>query len=72
MFGFRGGESIETVARKRGYMQDAQKQWTFMTYYDLSTIKNEVQFAAMIKDRTGIPLTQATSDVQAWMQGKQF
>ncbi len=65
MFGFRGGESIETVARKKGYMQDAQKQWGFLTYFDLSTIKNDVQFASMIKDRTGIPLAQATNDVRA-------
>ncbi len=72
MFGFRGGESAETVARKKGYMQEAQKQWSFLTYFDLSTIKNEVQLASMVKDRTSIPLAQATSDVQAFTQGKQF
>ena len=72
MFGFRGGESVETVARKKGYMQEAQEQWSFLTGFDLSTIKNEVQFASMVKDRTGITEAQATRDVQAWMQGKQF
>jgi hypothetical protein len=72
MFGFRGGESVETVARKKGYMQEAQKQWGFLTGFDLSTIKNEVQLTSMVKDRTGITTAQATSDVQAWMQGKQF
>ena len=72
MFGFRGGESVETVARKKGYMQEAQKQWSGLTGVDLSTIKNEVQFASMVKDRTGITEAQATRDVQAWMQGKQF
>ena len=72
MFGFRGGESVETVARKKGYIQEAQKQWGFLTGFDLSTIKNEVQLASMVKDRTGITEAQATRDVQAWMQGKQF
>ena len=72
MFGFRGGESAETVARKKGYMRDAQQRWGFMTHFDLSTIKNEVQLSAMVKDRSGIPEAQARSDVQAWMQGKQF
>jgi hypothetical protein len=45
MFGFQGGESAGTVARKRGYMQDAQQRWGFMTNFDLSTIKNEVSSA---------------------------
>ena len=43
-----------------------------MTYFDLSTIKNEVQLSSMVKDRSGISQAQAKSDVQAWMQGKQF
>jgi hypothetical protein len=72
MFGFQGGESVETVARKKGYLQDAQQRWGFMTHFDLSSIKNEVQLSSMVKDRTGIPEAQAKSDVQAWMQGKQF
>jgi hypothetical protein len=72
MFGFQGGESVETVARKKGYLRDAQQRWGFMTHFDLSTIKNEVQLSSMVKDRTGIPEAQAKSDVQAWMQGKQF
>ena len=29
MFGFQGGESPDTVARKKGYMQDAQQRWGF-------------------------------------------
>jgi hypothetical protein len=72
MFGFQGGESADTVARKKGYLQDAQQRWGFMTHFDLSSIKNEVQLSSMVKDRTGIPEAQAKSDVQAWMQGKQF
>ena len=72
MFGFQGGESAGTVARKRGYMQDAQQRWVFMTNFDLSTIKNEVQLRSIVKDRSSIPEAQAKSDVQAWMEGKQF
>jgi len=72
MFGFQGGESAGTVARKRGYMQDAQQRWVFMTNFDLSTIKNEIQLSSMIKERSGISEAQAKSDVQAWMRGKEF
>jgi hypothetical protein len=72
MFGFQGGESADTVARKKGYMKDAQKQWGFLTNFDLSTIKNEIQLRTMVKDRSSISEAQAQSDVQAWMQGKQF
>ena len=72
MFGFSGGESAETVARKRGYMGEAQQRWRFLTNFDASTIKNEIQLTSMIKDRTGSTEPQAKQDVQAWMQGKQF
>ena len=37
MFGFRGGESADTVARKMGYMEDAQQRWPYLTNFDLST-----------------------------------
>ena len=72
MFGFQGGESADTVVRKKGYMQDAQRRWGFMTNFDLSTIKNEVQLSSMVKERSGISEAKARSDVQAWMRGKQF
>ena len=72
MFGFQGGESADAVARKKGYLRDAQERWGFMTHFDLSTIKNEVQLYSMVKDRSGISEGQAKSEVQAWMQGKQF
>jgi hypothetical protein len=72
MFGFQGGESAGTVARKKGYLRDAQERWGFMTHFDLSTIKNEVQLTSMVKGRSGISEGQAKSEVQAWMQGKQF
>jgi hypothetical protein len=72
MFGFQGGESVDIVARKKGYLRDAQERWGFMTHFDLSTIKNELQLSSMVKDRSGISEGQAKSEVQAWMQGKQF
>jgi hypothetical protein len=72
MFGFQGGESAGTVARKRDYMQDAQQRWGFMTNFDLSTIKNEVQLSTMVKERSGISEARAKNDVQAWMRGKEF
>lgn len=72
MFGFQGGESADTVARKRGYMKDAQRRWRFLTAFDLSTIKNESQLCAMVKIRSSISEDQAKKDVDAWMQGKQF
>jgi hypothetical protein len=59
MFGFSGGESAETVARKRGYMREAQQHWAFLTNFDASTIKNEIQLTSMIKDRTGSTEAQA-------------
>lgn len=72
MFGFQGGESAEVVARKRGYMKDAQQQWRFLTNYDLSTIKTEGQLCSMVKTRSSITAEQAKQDVAAWMQGKEF
>jgi hypothetical protein len=72
MLGFQGGESAETVARKKGYMQSAQQRWSFLTTFDLSTIKTEAQLSSMVKERSGIPEAQAKSDVQAWVEGKQF
>ena len=59
MFGFQGGESADTVTRKKGYMQDAQQRWGFMTNFDLSTIKNDVQLSCMVKERSGISEVQA-------------
>lgn len=72
MFGFQGGESVETVLRKKDYRKDAQRRWSFLTHYDLSTIKNEAQLRAMVKGRTGITEAQAANDVAAWMKDKQF
>lgn len=72
MFGFQGGESTATVARKKGYMKDAQKKWRFLTNYDLSSIKTKGQLCSMVKTRSSISEEQAKRDVDAWIQGKQF
>jgi hypothetical protein len=72
MFGFRGGESADTVARKKGYMEDAQQRWPYLTNFDLSTIKNKVQLRSIVQDRSSLTEAQANSDVQTWLEGKQF
>ena len=72
MFGFQGGESADTVSRKKGYMQSVQQRWPFLTHFDLSTIKNEVQLRSIVKDRSSISEAQARNDVRAWMEGKEF
>jgi len=54
MFGFQGGESVETVSRKKGYMRSAQQRWPFLTHFDLSTIKNEIQLRSIVKDLSSI------------------
>jgi hypothetical protein len=72
MFGFQGGERPDILTRKKGYRQDAKDRWGFLTHFDLSTIKNEAQLATMVQGRSSLPEAEAKSDVQAWMQGKQF
>ena len=52
MFGFTGADDIETLTRKRGYMDEAQARWPFLTYFDASTIKNERQLITLVKDRS--------------------
>ncbi len=70
MFGFRGGESADIVKRKRGYMVDAQARWPFLTHFDASTIKNDRQLVAMVKERCSLSQEDAESDVRKWMEGK--
>jgi hypothetical protein len=72
MFGFQGGESAETVARKRLYMDDARQRWPFLTRFDASTIRNELQLVSIVKDRSGRSRPEAEADVQAWTAGKDF
>ena len=72
MFGFRGGENAETVARKKVYMKDAQQRWGCLTNFDLSTIKNEVQLRSIVRDRYSLSETEAKNDVAEWVRGKEF
>jgi hypothetical protein len=72
MFGFQGGESADVVARKTGYMKDAQRKWPFLTNFDCSTIKTEGELCSMVQTRSSISDEQAKRDVGAWMQGKNF
>lgn len=73
MFGFRDGESADTLARKRGYRRDAQETWAFLTIYDLATVRTPAELTAMVQARCSlISEAQATRQVQAWMQEKHF
>jgi hypothetical protein len=72
MFGFRGGESDETVTRKTGYRSDAKRQWSCLTTLDLSRVKNEEQLTALVKVRYSLPYETAKANVESWMTGKQF
>ena len=72
MFGFKGGERPDTVARKTGYRHNALRRWTSLTPSDLSTIRNEAQLSSMVRERSGIPEAQAKSEVHAWAQDKRF
>jgi hypothetical protein len=64
MFGFRGGESDETVTRKTGYRIDAKRQWSCRTTLDLSEIKNEEQLITLVKVRYNLPYETVRTDVQ--------
>ena len=64
MFGFRGGESDETVTRKTGYRIDAKRQWSGLTTLDLSEIKNEEQLITLVKVRY-MGLDGKTQEVEA-------
>jgi hypothetical protein len=72
MFGFRGGESDETVTRKTGDRIDAKRQRSCRTTLDLSEIKNEEQLITLVKVRYNLPYETVRTDVQGWMAGKQF
>jgi hypothetical protein len=49
MFGYQGGESLETVTRKKAYRTAARERWNFLTSYDLTTVKNAAQLSALIQ-----------------------
>ena len=72
MFGYQGGETAEALARKKGYMRDAQKKWPFLTSIDCVGIKTLGQLRSIVKVRKGVSESKATQDVDDWMAGKQF
>ena len=72
MFGFQGGETPETVTRKRAHMKDAQQHWPFLTNFDASTIRTDLQLVALVKDRTGCQRGDAEDDVRTWLAGRKF
>lgn len=72
MFGYRGGEELAVVARKREYLKEAQTRWPFLTNFDVTTIRNEKQLATMIKERLSLPPEKAEADVAEWAKGKRF
>jgi hypothetical protein len=72
MFGFMGGESPDTAARKRIDMKAAQARWPFITNFDASTIRNEGQLIALVKDRSATSRQVAEADVRSWVSGKTF
>ena len=53
-------------------MKEAQSHWPFLTNYDASTIKNELQLVRIVGDRTGRLQPEAEADVRAWLAGKDF
>jgi hypothetical protein len=53
-------------------MEEAQQLWPFLTNFDASTIKNEIQLIALVKDRSSRPQQEAETDVKAWAVGKQI
>lgn len=67
MFGFQGGEPADVVAYKRALLNSAREKWGFLTYFDLSTIRNKAQLGTMIKIRSSIGAAQAGEDVDAWL-----
>lgn len=72
MFGYQGGESSDTVARKRGYMTEARALWPFLTAYDVTTIRNERHLTTMVRDRLSLSTSEADAVVHDWMDGKSF
>jgi hypothetical protein len=53
-------------------MDDAQQRWPYLTNFDLSTIKNEVQLRSIMRDRYGLSEKDAKDRVSEWGQGKHF
>ena len=72
MFGFSGGESERTVARKTRYQGAAKERWSCLTTLDLSQVKSPEQLITLVKVRYGLPEAQAKAEVESWMRGRAF
>jgi len=72
MFGFRGGEELAVVARKRAYLKEAQTRWPSLTRIDATTIRNQKQLVTMIRERCSLSSERAEADVREWAEGKRF
>ena len=70
MIGFQDGGIADTGARERSSMADARQRWPFLTHCDASTIRNEPQPTAIVKDRSGRSRPQAEAEVRPWTSGK--
>ena len=72
VFGFKGGEELAVVARKRAYLKEAQSRWPFITRFDATTIRNQKHLVTMIRERCSLSPEQAEADVREWAEGKRF
>ena len=72
MFFYTNDENAEAVERKNAYQKEAQKIWGFLTDGDILKVKNATQLASIVRARTGVSDLKAMTNVQNWMQGKQF
>ena len=72
MFGFKGGEELAVVARKRAYLKEAQARWPFLTTFDATTIRTQTQLEVMVMERRSLSPDQARADVSEWVRGKRF
>ena len=72
MFGFKGGEELAVVARKRAYLKEAQARWPFLTTFDATTIRTQKQLEVMVQERRSLSREQAHADVSEWVRGKRF
>ena len=52
MFGFQGGESADTVGRKKGYMTDAQHQVVFSD--ELRSLDDQDRGAALLNGQNAL------------------
>ena len=69
MFGYEMTAMPKVRTRMIAERAAARSRWPFLTSLDLSTIHNEEQLAAMVKDRSGQSYTETHEDVERWAHG---